>query len=226
MKGGVPFLSALGPTAIGLEPKTPGYLFLFVWENNASALTANPLGSPPEETASFNEETRSLYLSRQSDRLRPDTMVGVLHRVDSLDVNLKTEFHQIRTVPAVVDLAAPIELTSEVRGAGGQYRETRNVVANDRRLLPGEMVVREVKPDGTVNLLVGVRQVSLAPGEGWSEGRVYRKGSVELLPQDGRWDDEVGRALDNGEPLTVLSIFNHGFWARSKVTVGGRPGQN
>lgn len=185
------------------------------------AMRGLPRSLDPVPEPDFDPGRRSL---RVPPPLRlPRGAVVVLHRVDSLDTHLASRLFVLPRVPGRVATGAPVVRGGSVSDPGGALIRLSNVVDNESRLPPPELLVTAVAEDGTVALRVGGETVRLRPGTGWGIGYARGPDGVVAVPDGPDWEERMSRHLRLGGPVTVFSVFNHGRWRWSDVRSGPPP---
>lgn len=197
------------------------YLFLFVWELNNRALRAAPLALKGEAGSDFDARERSVRVARPEERPRSGTRALVLHRADSLDLTLASRAFPVARLPARIPVDGAIDRPGRVRGKEAEPVALPDVVDDGTRLLPGPLVLEGIEDDGTAALRWGERAFRLKPGGAWVMALARGpSGTVEPIADDDRWAELIGERLDGGDTLTVLRVFNHGWWPKARVRVG------
>lgn len=202
------------PVGREAESRVPEYLFILAWEVNNRAVRGIPVSVVPPRRYSIDPEAKSLRPVSGADPPDESAAILVLHRVDSLDLTLDETVFAVKRLPAFIPVQRTVILPGRVRADSGEEIMLDNVVENQTRLLWEQLELRRVTSDGMVEIAVGGRRRSLAPGEGWGiavtsgpDGRV-----VEETGPD--WSKNMRGHLQRGDAITVLSVFNHGWWSR------------
>lgn len=196
------------------------YLFIFVWETNSHALDAIPLGGLGDHRAAFDESTRSLYLSLPEDLPGPNTRVVIFYLAEALALPIRSEVYQVEAIPFTLPLKEPLVVEGSGFDQEGRPAGTVNVVNNERRLLRGNLELVSLDEGGRVEMLYGGQGLTLEPGKGWEEVLVQKGQKVSVVPEgDGR-EREITEAFRSGAVITRLSIYNYGWWPKSRARSG------
>ncbi len=196
------------------------YLFLFVWEVNNRAVRGAPVALDGEPGAEFDPGQRTVRVARREELPGAGARALVLHRADSLDLTLASRAFPIYRLPARVPVDSPLRRPGRVLDRSGRPLALSNVVDEATRLLPGPLAVKAIEEDGTAVLGWGEEEFRLAPGGGWALALARgRSGDVAVIGNGPGWEGSVREHLHRGDALTVLRVYNHGWWPRERVTL-------
>lgn len=154
-----------------------------------------PVMNLVQRAATFNSESRAVYIPNPEQPLTSQTRAVVLVEASSLDTLLYSrlfiisEPHWRHSIPDLEWLG--------VYGAGPQRGQQENMVINEARGLRGEIAIDGLGDDGTVTVTFGDQSRQLGPGEEW--------------------------LLDGPYPFNRLVVVNHGIWDARQVTYALQP---
>lgn len=187
-----------------------GPVALLVWEVNNGGLRGMPLGVGGDGEVRLDPVKRVLTVRDAVFVPPPGSRLLVVHRIDSLDTPLYSRLIPVERFPASV----PIERDIHVLGVAGNGAEV-DVVENRTRLTEGRLEITGLAPDGTVSLTYNGETIHLHPGQSWGVGWAKGAQGKKTIKDDDQWAAAVGRHLEAGEAITVLTLINFGPWPGS-----------
>lgn len=167
------------------------YVFLFIGEQNLYALKGFPVWNPVRHAATFNEETRALYLLNRPERATPEMKAMVLTEAITPEALLFSRIHVVEDLPWT--FAFP-ELTWQGVYAADPAGKEENMVDNARREVRGEITLEEVREDGTVVVRFGGESRVISPNEPW--------------------------VIAGPKQESQLVIYSFGLWSTGDITYG------
>lgn len=194
----------------------PGFVLLSVREVNNRGVLAGTVATGGGPVATFDPEKRLLLLGDPAAFPPRGARIVVLHRADSLDLNLHTGLHASRRFPFELAVNRPFHRPGRVI-RDGRVGERRNVVDNRTRLTGYPLIVESADVEGGVNIRLGPHRAYIAPHQAWGVAWVYgRQGRVEV--RDGPdWEERLRGELRQGSTVTVFSVENHGRLSPGEV---------
>lgn len=146
----------------------------------------------------------------------------VLWEVENEDLLVHQRSFSIRRLPATVPIAGRLTWLGLVTGPQAQAgpalsSNTENLIDNTNRVLPGDLVIIGLSRDGRLDLSYGGRHLALEPGQAWGEARWRGTGGDVVINPGDDWARRIDEALASGDPVTRVTIVNHGVWHWNRV---------
>jgi hypothetical protein len=141
------------------------YVFIWVAERDINALNGFPTSNPVKHAATYNEETRALYVVNPREQVTNKTQAIILTEVVTPEALLYSDLHMVSNL--LWEFAFPDITLMGVVASGPDKGKLANMVANERREVRGPVTIQAVKPDGSVTFSFGGQTHTVAPGSPW-----------------------------------------------------------
>lgn len=217
------------------RPQHDEFLFLYVWELNSRVGGSRKDASPVdwlhmlwgEAMHPFEPEKKRLYVRHARERPDPMQEIVLVYQLEGLMSRVMREQFNFTELPREWQLPiAPVRLDSKAnfryRLPFGREDAEQEYGPSSLRLATGTLLLLSRTESGTVTLTWQDEPIVLAPGEGWANAWLYTSSSSRRLTHDtdaSHWQKALLTGLQNGEEVSILRVFNFGWWPHDRVVV-------
>jgi hypothetical protein len=188
------------------------YVMLSVEEASSSALLTWPLAYQRQPVAFLDVHDRKLILPSRPRLF--GVSLGMYYSAFSGGVQYEDQMYFSRT--GRLSLALDDPLSFPVTTLDGTEVDA---VQNKCRVIRGDLKVTKTRKDGTVVFQYGGKEHELAVREVFTELLALTPSGIIEIKED-EWEERVDECIENGYPITRLSVVNWGLWPKSGVEVG------